>query len=64
MTLKIMVTRRFATSGTTRPTTQRHIQENTSLQLWDLVKDEARYSLTVCENVNFWGRTAVHGPGW
>jgi hypothetical protein len=42
MTLKIMVTRRFATSGTTRPTTQRLIQENLILQLWDLVKDEAR----------------------
>ena len=58
-----MVTRRFATSGTTRPTTQRHIQENLSLQLWDLVKDMAQYSLTSCETVNFWGRTAVHGAG-
>ena len=64
MTLKIMVTRRFATLGTTCQTTQCHIQENLNLQLWDLVKDEARYSVTICETVNFWGRTAVHGPGW
>lgn len=64
MTLKIMVTRRFAKSGTTRPTTQRHIQEKLNLQLRDLVKDEARYSLTICETVNFWGRNAVHGAGW
>ena len=63
MTLKITVTRRFATSGTTR-LTKRHIQENLSLQFRDLVKDEAWYSLAICETVNFWGRTAGQGIGW